>query len=100
MDAAVGHQRNLVVNALSDRQPVQRVTKYGSDVLVESSASDEAHSTVCRRPNSVRRSAVQDRVAVVHLAVNQRVDESIATRRRRSTVGLNNGPTVSPSSSL
>ena len=25
MDAAVGHQRNLVVNALSDRQPVQRV---------------------------------------------------------------------------
>jgi len=39
MDAAVvGHQRNLVVNALSDRQPVQRVTKYGSDVLVESSA--------------------------------------------------------------
>ena len=34
MDAAVGHQRNLVVNALSDRQPVQRVTKYGSDVLV------------------------------------------------------------------
>ena len=46
MDAAVGHQRNLVVNALSDRQPVQRVTKYGSDVLVESSASDEARSGV------------------------------------------------------
>ena len=45
MDAAVGHQRNLVVNAqLSDRQPVQCVTKYGSDVLVESSASDEARS--------------------------------------------------------
>ena len=46
MDAAVGHQRNLVVNALSDRQPVQRVTMYGSDVLVESSASDEARSGV------------------------------------------------------
>ena len=46
MDAAVGHQRNLVVNALSDRQPVQRVTEYGSDVLVESSASDEARSGV------------------------------------------------------
>jgi len=42
MDAAVGHQRHLVVNALSDRQPVQRVTKYGSDVLVESSASATA----------------------------------------------------------
>jgi len=40
MDAAIGHQRNLVDSALSDRQPVQRVTKYGSDVLVESSASD------------------------------------------------------------
>jgi len=26
MDAAVGHQRNLVVNALSDGQPVQRVS--------------------------------------------------------------------------
>ena len=36
MDAAVGHQRNLVINALSDGQPVQRVTKYRSDVLVES----------------------------------------------------------------
>ena len=46
MDAAVGHQRNIVVNALSDRQPVQRVTKYGSGVLVESSASDEARSGV------------------------------------------------------
>jgi len=46
MDAAVGHQRNPVVNALSDRQPVQRVRKYGSDVLVESSASDEARSGV------------------------------------------------------
>ena len=28
-------------------------------------------------PNSIRWSAVQDRVAVVHLAVNQRVDESM-----------------------
>jgi len=28
MDAAVGHQRNLVVNALTDRQPVQRVTTF------------------------------------------------------------------------
>ena len=55
MDAAVGHQRNLVVNALSDGQPVQRVTKYGSDVLVESSASDEARSGVqygLQTPNS------------------------------------------------
>ena len=69
MDAAVGHQRNLVVNALSDRQPVQFVSRSTGVmyVLVESSASDEAFSTACRRPNSVRRSAVQDRVAVVHL---------------------------------
>jgi len=55
MDAAVGHQRNPVVNALSDRQLVQRVTKYGSDVLVESSASDEARSGVqygLQTPNS------------------------------------------------
>jgi len=80
MDAAVGHQHNLVVNALSDGQPVQRVTKYGSDVLVESSASDEVRSGVqygLQMPNSIRRSAIQDRVAVVHLAVNQRVDESV-----------------------
>ena len=49
MDAAVGHQRNLVLNALSDAQPVQRVTKYRSDVLVESGAGDEAFSTACRR---------------------------------------------------
>ena len=79
-DAVVGHQRNLVVNELSDRQPVQRVTKYRSDVLVESSASDEARSGVqygLQTPNSIRRSAVQDRVAVVHLAVNQCVDESL-----------------------
>ena len=41
---AVGYQRNLVVNALSDRQSVQRVTKYRIDVLVESSASDEVCS--------------------------------------------------------
>ena len=33
MDSAVGHHRNLVLNALSDWQPVQRVTKYRSDVL-------------------------------------------------------------------
>ena len=46
MDAAVGHQCNLVLNAPSDGQPVQRVTKYGSDVLVESSASDEVRSGV------------------------------------------------------
>jgi len=32
MDTAVGHQRNLVLNALSDWQPVQRVKKYRSDV--------------------------------------------------------------------
>jgi len=44
VDAVVGHQRNLVINALSDGQPVQRVTKYRSNVLVELSASDEAHS--------------------------------------------------------
>jgi len=40
---------------LSDGQPVQRVTKYGSDVLVESSASDEARSGVhcgLQTPNS------------------------------------------------
>jgi len=43
---AVGYQRNLVVNALSDRQSVQRVTKYRIDVLVESSASDEVCSGV------------------------------------------------------
>jgi len=51
MDVAVSHQRNLVVNALSDRQPVQRVTKYGSDVLIESSAVRRAaaFSTACRR---------------------------------------------------
>jgi len=64
MDAAVDHQRNPVVNTLGDRQPVQRVTKYGSDVLVESSASDEARSGVqygLQTPNSIRRSAVQDR---------------------------------------
>ena len=57
MGAAVGHQRNLVVNALSDKQPVQRVTKYGSDVLIESSASDEARSGVqygLQTPNSIR----------------------------------------------
>jgi len=56
MDAAVGHQRNLVINALSDGQPVQCVTKYRSDVLVESSASDEALSGVqygLQTPNSV-----------------------------------------------
>ena len=46
MDAAVGHQRNRVLNALNDWQHVQRVTKYRSDVLVESGASDEAHSGV------------------------------------------------------
>ena len=66
MDAAVGHQRNLVVNALSDRQPVQSVTKYGSDLLVESSASDEARSGVqygLQTPNSIHRSALQDRIA-------------------------------------
>jgi len=43
-------------------------------------ASDEARSGVqygLQTPNSVRRSAVQDHVAVVHLAVNQRVDESM-----------------------
>ena len=59
---------------------MQRVTKCGSDVLVESCASDEARSGVLyglQTPNSIRRSAVQDRVAVVHLAVNQRVDESV-----------------------
>ena len=28
-------------------------------------------------PNSIRWSAVQDRVSVVHLAVNQRVDDSM-----------------------
>ena len=32
VDATVGHQRNLVVNVLSDGQPVQRVTKYRSIV--------------------------------------------------------------------
>jgi len=49
-------------------------------VLVESSASDEARSGfqyVLQTPNSVRRSAVQDCVAVVHIAVNQSVDESM-----------------------
>ena len=49
-------------------------------LLVESSASDEARSGVqygLQTPNSIRRSAVQDRVAVVHLAVNQRVDDSM-----------------------
>ena len=62
-DAAVGNQRNLVLNALSDWQSVQRVTKYRSDVLVKSSASDEARSSIqCRlqAPNSVHRSAAQD----------------------------------------
>ena len=49
MDAAIGHQRNLVLNALSDWQPVQRVTKYRSDVVVESGASDQAFSSACRR---------------------------------------------------
>jgi len=33
MDAAVGHQRNLVVNALSDGQPVQRVKATSITVL-------------------------------------------------------------------
>ena len=84
MDAAIGHQRNLVLNALNDWQPVQRVTKYRSDVLVESGVSDEVHSGVQYRlqtPSSVRRSAIQDRVAIIHLAVNQRMDKC-ATRRR------------------
>jgi len=67
MDTAVGHQCNLVVNALSDRQSVQRVMKYGSDELVESSASDEARSGIQYglHMNSICQSAVQDRVAVV-----------------------------------
>jgi len=80
MDVAVGHQRNLVLNALSDWQPVQRVTKYQSDVLVESGASDEARSGVQYRlqtPSIVRRSAIQDRVAIIHLAVNQCMDENM-----------------------
>jgi len=46
MDAVVGHERNLVINVLSDGQPVQRFTKYRSNVLVESSASDEARCGV------------------------------------------------------
>ena len=78
--SCIGHRRNLVLNVLSDWQPVQRVTKYRSDVLVESGASDEARSGVHYRlqtPGSVRRSAIQDRVAIIHLAVNQRVDESV-----------------------
>ena len=56
MNAAVCHQHNLVLNALSDWQPVQHDTKYRSDVLVESSASDEARSSVqyhLQMPNSV-----------------------------------------------
>jgi len=71
MDATVGHQHNLVINALSDGQPVQRVMKYRSNVLVESSASNEVPSGVrygLQTLNRVRWSAVQDRVAVVHLA--------------------------------
>jgi len=80
MDAAVGHQRNLVINVLSDGQPVQRVMKYRSNMLVESSASHEVHSSFqygLQVANSVRRSAVQDRVAVIHLAVNQHMDENV-----------------------
>jgi len=88
IDAAVGHQRNLVLNTLSDWQPVQRVTKYQSDVLVESGASDEALSGVQYRLqtlSSVRLSAIQDSVAIIHLAVNQRVDECATRRSDRRT---------------
>ena len=80
MDAAIGHQRNLVLNVLNDWQHVQRVTKYQSDVLVESGASDEAHSSVQYRlqtPSSICQSAIQDCVAIIHLAVNKHVDESV-----------------------
>ena len=55
-----------VVNALSDRQPVQSVMKYRSDVLVESSASDEARSSIqygLQTLHGIRRSALQDRIA-------------------------------------
>ena len=72
-DAAVSHQRNLVINPLTNGQPVQRVRKYLSDVLAESSASDEACSGVQYRLqalNNVRWSAIQDCVAIVHLACN------------------------------
>ena len=72
-DAAVGHQRNLVISALSDRQPMQLVKKYWSDVLVESSTSDEACSGIqCRlqTPNSVCRGTIQDHIAIIQLAVN------------------------------
>jgi len=78
-DAAVGRQRNLVLNALSDWQPVQCITKHRSDVLVESSASDEARSSGVQyrlqTPNSICQCAIQDRIAIIHLAVNQHMDD-------------------------
>ena len=51
MHAAVGHQRNLVVNALSDRQPVQRVILAA--LLHGSPAAAVSQSLQCGTRNGI-----------------------------------------------
>ena len=71
-DGAVGHQRNLVLNALSDWQPVQCVTKYPSDELVESAVSDE----VCPKHKAMTYSLYQ--VCCIATCVPVRMAENSA----------------------
>jgi hypothetical protein len=66
-DAVETHQSDLVLDALFDRQPMQRVAECQCDVVMQSDACNEPRGSVKHRLkalNDVSSDSVQDSVAV------------------------------------
>ena len=65
-DAVESHRSDLVLDALCDRQPVQRVAECRHGVIIQSDACDEPGGSVKHRlktPNNVSTASVQDGIA-------------------------------------
>jgi hypothetical protein len=80
-DAVESDQCDFVLDALCDRQTVQRVAECRCDVVIQSDAFDEPSSSVKHRlktPNDVSSDSVQDSIAIV----NPTDDEGLDTVRK------------------
>ena len=85
-DAVESHQSDLVLDALCDRQPVQRVTEYRRDMVVPSDACDEPGGSMKHRlktPNDVSSDSVQASVAVVDPTDDEGLDDGAQSIERQ-----------------